>query len=105
VPAPNRNSIGIAYQIPGKASRKNVLVAGQEKMIPVGPDKETEPVKVAELDLVSMKLQPMVSDAAPKLPVWIKPNGTYGPLAEVLRAADNTPGPMKTKGAVATKSQ
>jgi hypothetical protein len=105
VPAPNRNSIGIAYQIPGRASRKNVLVAGQEKLIPVGADKESEPVKVAELDLVSMKLQPMVSDAAPRLPVWIKPNGTYGPLAEVLKAADSVPAPAKAKAAVVTKSR
>jgi len=97
VPTSNRNSIGIAYQIPGKASRKNVLVAGQEKMVPVGPDKEAEPVKVAELDLVNMKVQPLFSDAAPKLPVWIKPNGTYGPLAEVLKAAESTPAPPKAK--------
>lgn len=97
VPTSNRNSVGIAYQIPGKAPRKHVLIAGQAKMIPVGRDKESEPVKVAELDLVSMKLQPMVSDAAPNLPVWIKPNGAYGPLAQVLKVEDRTPVPAKSK--------
>ena len=105
VPTPNRNSIGVAYQIPGKASRKNVLAAGHEKKVPVGPDKETEPVKVAELDLVSMKLQPMASDVAPRLPVWIKPNGTYGPLAELLKAAGSTSAPAKAKEAAATQSK
>jgi len=105
VPTPNRNSIGIAYQIPGKASRKNVLVGGLEKMVPVGPDRETEPVKVAELDLVSMKLQPMLSDAAPKLPVWIKPNGSYGPLAEVLKTADRAQAPAIATVPVASKSK
>ena len=88
VPTPSRNSVGIAYQIPGKASRKNVLVDGKQKLVSVGPDKDAEPVRVLELDLTEMKLSPLASDVAPKLPVWLKSDGNYGPLAAVLETSE-----------------
>lgn len=103
VPTSSRNSIGIAYQVSGKAPRKNVLVEGKAKLVPVGPDKDPEPVKVVELDLVNMKLEPTVSDVAPRLPIWLKSNGTYGLISEVLKTSDSVPAPMKAKVAPGTE--
>ena len=95
VPTPRRNAIGIAYQVPGKAPRKYVLIDGKGTFVPVGADNEAEPVRVVELDFIDMKLESLASDAGNRLPVWLKPNGTYGPMVEVLKSTEGAPPPAK----------
>lgn len=87
LPTGSRNAMQIAYQIPAKAPRKQVLVNGKPEMVKVGEDPEPNPVMVADLDFSTMSIKAPKALEGVSLPLWVKEDGSLAPIKQVLEAA------------------
>lgn len=87
LPTGSRNAMQIAYQIPAKAPRKQVLVDGKPQMVKVGEDPAPSPVMVADLDFSTMSLKGAKPVDGASLPLWVREDGSLGPIKEVLASA------------------
>lgn len=87
LPTGSRNAMQIAYQIPAKAPRKQVLVNGKPEMVKVGEDPEPNPVMVADLDFSTMSIKAPKPLSGVSLPLWVKEDGSLAPIKQVIESA------------------
>lgn len=87
LPTGTRNALRVAYQIPARAPRKQVLLDGKPAKVKVGNDPAQTPVEVAELDFSTMTLKEPRPVEGLHLPLWIQEDGDLGPIQAVLAKA------------------